>query len=81
MSQRSLLKIVCLMILVTSAVAVSLKGWTRETHRELLLLKIKRAATQTTVVSLCRRGFVHQCLSTTSSVHDISPSLQTEMST
>ena len=29
MSRRSTLKIVCLMILITSAVAVSLGGWTK----------------------------------------------------
>jgi glucose/arabinose dehydrogenase len=46
MSQRSLLKIVCLMILVTSAVAVSLTGKTKGNAQEATAAKEHKGCDQ-----------------------------------
>ena len=81
MRQRSLLKIVCLMILITSAVAVSLGGRTKTTHREPPPLKSAKAATKTTAVSRCRLGSVHRCLPTTLGARGTSRLHPAEMST
>ncbi len=46
MSQPSLLKIVCLMILVTSAGAVSLKGWTKGNAQAATAAKDRKGCDQ-----------------------------------